>query len=124
MKIILLIIAIMAFSANLPAPLFPIYQSHFNFNNFDIISKIINIIAVIALCLLVLYYVLFFIGYLVEKNKIHVGNLEVDNEGIKDFSESGTIIGFSWDNIKAVVINLVITGFLGTGGKGEGTGSA
>lgn len=48
MKIILLIIAIMAFSANLPAPLFPIYQSHFNFNNFDITA----LFAIYTACML------------------------------------------------------------------------
>ncbi|MGV3025683.1 MFS transporter [Clostridium thermobutyricum] len=36
MKRILFVICIMAASANLPAPLFPIYQSHFNLNNFDL----------------------------------------------------------------------------------------
>ena len=48
MKIILLIIAIMAFSTNLPAPLFPIYQSHFNFNNFDITA----LFAIYTACML------------------------------------------------------------------------
>ena len=30
--------------------------------------------------------------------------MEVDAEGIKDFSSDGMIVGFGWDNIKAVVI--------------------
>ncbi|MGL4739342.1 MAG: MFS transporter [Sarcina sp.] len=36
MQYILIIIGIMTLSTNLPAPLFPVYQSHFNLNNFDI----------------------------------------------------------------------------------------
>lgn len=36
MKRILFVICMMAASANLPAPLFPIYQSHFYLNNFDL----------------------------------------------------------------------------------------
>ncbi|WP_297633190.1 MFS transporter [uncultured Clostridium sp.] len=36
MKRILFVICIMAASANLPAPLFPIYQLHFYLNNFDL----------------------------------------------------------------------------------------
>lgn len=50
------------------------------------------------------YFAMFFVSYSVENKKIHSGELEVDAEGIKDFSDSGMIIGFGWNNIKAVVI--------------------
>ena len=74
------------------------------FDNSNGITKILDIICLISTCLLVLYFFIFFTGYLVEKRRKHVGNLEVDATGIKDLSDNGMIIGFSWDNIKAVVI--------------------
>lgn len=74
------------------------------FDNTNMIVKMLNIIVIIALCLIILYFLVFFIGYFVEKSKNHIGNLEVDATGIKDLSDSGMIVGFTWDNIKALVI--------------------
>jgi hypothetical protein len=72
--------------------------------NMSMPFKIFLVLAIISFILLICYFMIFYIGYLVEKNKVHIGNLEVDATGIKDLSDSGTIIGFSWNNIKAVVI--------------------
>lgn len=73
-------------------------------DNNNIFTKILDVLIILILCIMVLYFVLFFVGYFSEKRKVHIGNLEIDSEGIKDFSSSGTIIGFSWKNIKAIVI--------------------
>jgi len=70
----------------------------------NIITKILNILSFIMLILMVLYFLMFYIGYSVEKRRKHIGALEVDADGIKDYSDDGMVIGFSWDNIKAVVI--------------------
>ena len=70
----------------------------------NIITKILDIICIISLLLMVLYFLIFYIGYSIEKRRIHVGNLEVDAEGIKDFTADGLVVGFSWDNIEAIVI--------------------
>jgi len=50
------------------------------------------------------YFAMFFVSYSVENKKTHSGELEVDVEGIKDYSDTGMVIGFSWKNIKAIVI--------------------
>ena len=73
-------------------------------DNSSLIVKILDVIVIISLILVILYFIVFYVSYLVEKRRKHVGNLEVDAEGIKDFSDNGMIIGFGWDNIKAVVI--------------------
>lgn len=70
----------------------------------NIMSRILDIICIVSFGLMILYFVVFYIGYSIEKRRKHFGNLEVDAEGIKDFSADGMVIGFSWDNIKAVVI--------------------
>lgn len=74
------------------------------YDNTNNITKVLDGFCVIALILICLYYFIFITGYLVEKRKKHIGNFEVDITGIKDISDNGTIIGFSWNNIKAVVI--------------------
>ena len=66
--------------------------------------KTMTLIASILIGLIVIYYIMFLISYSVENKKNHSGSLEVDAEGIKDYSDTGMVIGFSWDNIKAVVI--------------------
>ena len=48
--------------------------------------------------------VVLYIGYFVENRKKHVGNLEIDADGIRDLSDSGMVVGFSWNNIKGIVI--------------------
>ncbi|MGE7940340.1 MFS transporter [Bacillus paramycoides] len=50
MKRILWVIGIMAFSTNLPAPLFPIYQMKYNLNNFAITA----LFAIYAACMLII----------------------------------------------------------------------
>lgn len=71
----------------------------------NLISNILNVISFIFLILMVLYFIMFYISYSVEKRRKHVGYLEIDAEGIKDYSEDGMIVGFSWSNIKGIVIN-------------------
>lgn len=61
MKRILWVIGIIAFSANLPAPLFPIYQMKYNLNNFAITA----LFAIYAVCMLL---ILLLAGSLAERN--------------------------------------------------------
>ncbi|MFB8374718.1 MFS transporter [Paenibacillus taichungensis] len=60
MKRILWVIGIIAFSANLPAPLFPIYQTKYDLNNFAITA----LFAIYAVCMLV---ILLLAGSLAER---------------------------------------------------------
>ena len=75
---------------------------YFNINN--VITKVLNIMLILASIFLVLYFVIFYIGYFVENRKKHIGNLEIDADGIRDLSDSGMVVGFSWNNIKGIVI--------------------
>ncbi|MEW4132188.1 MFS transporter [Bacillus thuringiensis] len=61
MKRMLWIIGIIAFSANLPAPLFPIYQTKYNLNNFAVTA----LFAIYAVCMLL---ILLLAGSLAERN--------------------------------------------------------
>ena len=70
----------------------------------NILSKILIAISLILLIIMLLYFLVFYISYSVENKRKHIGSLEVDAEGIKDYSDDGMIVGFSWNNIKAVVI--------------------
>lgn len=70
----------------------------------NIFTRILELISNVSLGLMILYFVLFYFGYSIEKGRKHEGYLEVDSEGIKDFSSDGMVVGFSWENIKAVVI--------------------
>lgn len=72
--------------------------------NNGIVTKVLNIIVIIALLLLLLYFTVFYIGYFIENRKKHVGNLEIDADGIRDLSDNGMVVGFSWNNIKAIII--------------------
>lgn len=74
------------------------------FDNTNIITKLLNLVVVLSLILISLYFIVFYIGYFVENKKKHIGNLEIDAIGIKDLSDNGMIVGFTWDNIKAIVI--------------------
>lgn len=68
--------------------------------DFNLLYKISSVL----LGLIFLYFGIFLISYSFENKKIHSGELEVDAEGIKDYSDTGMVIGFSWNNIKAIVI--------------------
>jgi len=70
----------------------------------NVFIKTTIVICFIILLLMIIYFLIFYISYSVEKRREHIGFLEIDSEGIKDFSSDGIIIGFNWDNIKAIVI--------------------
>lgn len=74
------------------------------FDNNNVLTKVLNVMLIIAFIFLVLYFVIFYISYFVENRKKHIGNLEIDANGIRDLSDSGMVIGFSWNNIKGIVI--------------------
>lgn len=70
----------------------------------DIVSNIVIISLIMLDTILIMYFANFFIMYRIEKKKKHSGTLEINKNGITDFSDEGTTITVKFDDIEFIAI--------------------
>lgn len=73
----------------------------FNIANFSLLFDL-----AVLIFLVVMYHMhLFFIQYRKNKELLHIGELEINSEGIVDKSDSGLSVSVIWSQIEALVIS-------------------